>query len=160
MCGSQRTRRFKAHSFTKVMKVLLFEKRFWEPIFCGDKVHSIRRGRKRPIVPGDRLSLRGWEGVAYRSNQRVLCEETCLDVRPIWIDTRGVYIDGYDRLEEPEDLDRFAVSDGFATWEAMRIYRDFFYRLPFSGDFIQWGVHPFLQEMTRRANRGNASSTA
>jgi hypothetical protein len=128
------------------MKVLLFEKRFWEPIFSGEKVHSIRRERKRRIVPGNGLSLRGWEGVAYRSKQLMLCDEICVDVRPIWIDSVGIYIDGYGRFSEPEELDRFAVSDGFDNWSAMRTYRDFFYRLPFSGDFIQWGLHPMLRE--------------
>jgi len=127
------------------MAVLLFEKRFWEPIFSGEKVHTIRRTRKRPIGPGDELSLRGWTGKPYRSKQFVLCEETCLDVRRIWIDQQGIVIDGLDRLSEPEELDAFARSDGFTGWEEMRLYRDFFYDLPFSGDFIQWGIHPLFR---------------
>ncbi len=95
------------------MVVLMFEKQFWEPVVSGAKVHSIRPTRKRPINAGDLLSLRGWAGVAYRSQQRVLCEETCIDVRPIWIDLDGVVIDGYDRIQEPEELDLFAKSVGF-----------------------------------------------
>lgn len=127
------------------MAVLLFEKRFWSPVCSGDKLHSIRRTRKRPIVPGDNLSLRGWEDKPYRSKQCILTEETCIDVRPIWIDKDGVCIEGCDRIGEPEELDEFAKSDGFDTWEEMRLYRDFFYNLPFSGDFIQWGVHPLVE---------------
>jgi hypothetical protein len=124
--------------------VLLFERRFWEPVVTGAKVHSIRRTRKRPINPGDRLSLRGWEAKAYRSPQRILCEETCIAVRECWIDRQGIVIDGNWRFSEPEELDAFAVSDGFDNWAQMRMYRDFFYNLPFSGDLIQWGEHPLL----------------
>jgi hypothetical protein len=130
------------------MKVLLFEPRFWGPVASGDKVHSIRRTRKRPINPGDSLSLRGWEGKPYRSCQRVLCEEMCLAVRECWIDKSGIVIDGH-RFSEPDELDAFAVSDGFDNWDQMKTYRDFFYRLTFSGDLIQWGVHPLLSHFAR-----------
>lgn len=129
------------------MPVLLFERRFWAPIIHGDKVHSIRRTRKRPIVPGQQLSLRGWEGSAYRSRQRVLSEELCLNVTPIRIDAQGVYIDGYGRISEQTDLDEFAVSDGFESWKGMCLYRDFNYGLPFTGDFIQWGNHRLLTRL-------------
>ena len=132
------------------MAVLLFEKQFWEPIVSGTKVHSIRPTRKRPISPGDSLSLRGWEGVAYRSKQAILCEETCIDVRDLWIDRSGVVIEGYDRIDEPEELDLFATTDGFANWDEMRQYRNLFYHLPFSGDFIQWGPNKFLESKANR----------
>ncbi len=125
------------------MIVLLFEPRFWQPIVSGEKVHSIRRTRKRPVVPGHDLSLRGWEGKPYRSRQRVLCEETCIAVRECWIDKQGIVIDGH-RFSEPADLDQFAKSDGFDNWREMRTYRGFRYSLPFSGCLIQWGVHPML----------------
>lgn len=126
------------------MKVLLFERRFWEPIVSGHKVHTIRRPRKRPINPGDAISLRGWEGKAYRSRQCVLSEETCVIVRNCWIEVQGIVINGY-RFSEPEELDAFAVSDGFTDWAQMRTYNDFFRNLPFSGELIQWGVHPMLK---------------
>jgi hypothetical protein len=125
------------------MKVLLFEPRFVEAVSTGHKLHSIRRTRKRPICPGDLLSLRTWEGTAYRSRQLVICEEPCIAVRDCWIDQQGIVIDGH-RFSEPEELDAFAVSDGFTDWDQMRAYRDFHYELPFSGDFIQWGIHPLL----------------
>jgi hypothetical protein len=124
-------------------KVLLFEPRFWEPVASGHKVHSIRRARKRPISVGDALSLRGWEGKPYRSKQRVLCDEACIAVRECWIDRQGIVI-GQTRFSDPAELDAFAVSDGFANWEEMRTYRDWAYSLPFSGELIQWGVHPML----------------
>lgn len=128
------------------MTVLLFERRFWEAVVTGAKVHSIRRRRKRPINAGDSLSLRGWEGKAYRSRQRVLCDETCIAVRECWIDGQGVVIDQH-RFSDPEELDAFALSDGFESWDQMRMYRDFFYNLPFAGELIQWGVHPLLAEL-------------
>jgi len=127
------------------MAVLLFEKRFWKPIFSGDKLHSIRPTRKRAINPGDPLSLRGWEGVAYRSKQVILSDEVCINVMPIRIDLDGIYIDNYGRIREPDELDEFAKTDGFANWQEMRGYRNMFYNLPFSGDFIQWGLNKFLE---------------
>jgi hypothetical protein len=126
------------------MAVLMFEKQFWAAIFSGEKVHSIRPSRKRPISPGDSLSLRGWDGKPYRSKQFELCAETCIDVRPIWIDRDGCVIDGYDRIREPDELDQFARTDGFKSWIELMNYRDMFYTLPFSGDFIQWGPNTFL----------------
>lgn len=130
--------------------VLLFEPRFWKAIRSGEKVHSIRRERKRRIEPGDALSLRGWEGKAYRSKQFVLREETCLVVRMCWIDRSGVVIDDTP-FRDAESLDRFAQSDGFVSWRAMRMYRDFHYNLPFCGHLIQWGVHPMLANLDRAA---------
>lgn len=128
------------------MTVLLFERRFWKPIATGDKVHTIRRQRKRPISPGDAISLRGWEGKAYRSKQCIISEEICIKVRDCWIDVQGVVIDGH-RFSEPEELERFAISDGFESWAQMRTYNDFFRNLPFSGELIQWGVHPMLADL-------------
>lgn len=125
------------------MTTLIFEPRFHEPVLSGLKVHTIRRPRKHPIKPGDELSLRAWEGKPYRSKQRVLRNETCMFVRECRIDAHGIAIGGY-RIGEPNDLDQFAVSDGFDNWEQMRTYRDFNYNLPFCGVLIQWGVHPML----------------
>lgn len=127
------------------MKVLMFESRFWPAIATGDKVHTIRRPRKRPIVPGDEISLRGWEGKAYRSPQRVLCDEICLAVLDIWIDSQGIVIDGH-RLSEQPELDAFAVTDGFTNWQQMRTYHEF-RNLPFSGELIQWGQHAMLLKL-------------
>lgn len=128
------------------MTVLLFEQRFWSSIVSGEKVHSIRRERKRPIHPGDALSLRGWEGKAYRSKQLILSEETCLFIRECRIDQDGISIDSK-RFSSLNDLNMFAKSDGFSSWEAMRMYRDFHYDLPFVGILIQWGVHPMLANL-------------
>lgn len=134
------------------MPALLFEPRFWAPIVHGDKVHSIRRERKRPICGGMELSLRGWEGKPYRSKQRILCDVTCLTVLPIRIDAHGVYIDNYGRIDE-DDMDEFAKSDGFESWPEMQAYRDFSYGLPFVGDFIQWGEHALLRRMAAEMRR-------
>lgn len=123
----------------------MFEKQFWEAIVTGSKVQTIRRTRKKPInYYGQMLSLRGWEGVAYRSKQAIVCEEKCIDCRPIWIDGGGIVIDGHDRIDEPEELDLFAQLDGFANWEAMQGYDNLCKQLPFSGDFIQWGPNKLL----------------
>ncbi len=135
------------------MKVLLFERRFWEAVVCGHKVHSIRPTRKRPINVGDKLSLRGWEGVAYRSPQRILTEETCIAIREIWIGHDHIVLHGHEQFWD-EDLDAFARSDGFANWEDMRAFRHFHYKLPFSGELIQWGVHPMLNGLGELRAKG------
>ena len=131
------------------MKVILFERRFWELVATGAKVHTIRRPRKRPINVGDALSLRGWEGKPYRSKQRTLTEETCIAIRDVWIDCEGIIIGNdngrwyYDR--DRELLDAFAVSDGFATFAELLSFTHFNRHLPFTGELIQWGVHPMLK---------------
>lgn len=143
------------------MKVILFERRFWEAVATGAKVHTIRRPRKRPINVGDQLSLRGWEGKAYRSPQRILTEETCIGIRDIWIDVDGIEIDGeriFNRYEPHAGLlDQFAQTDGFATWEELLSFTHFCRRLPFAGEMIQWGIHPMLKglgdERARRDDR-------
>ena len=65
---------------------LLFMERFHAAILDGRKRQTIRRIRKRPIMPGDTLSLRGWEGLPYRSQQTVLDLATCHSVASIEID--------------------------------------------------------------------------
>jgi hypothetical protein len=67
--------------------VFLFRKRFHEPVISGAKLQTCRGVRKRPVRPGDLLSLRGWTGRAYGSPQFVLRESLCLSVEPIAIRT-------------------------------------------------------------------------
>lgn len=131
------------------MAVLLFERQFWRPILDRTKVHSIRGPRKRPIRAGDALSLRGWEGVAYRSPQRTLADVVCVRVRECRITSQAITIDEL-RIVDPEHLDAFAVSDGFASWRDLLAYRGFNYGFPFSGVLYQWDVHPLLSQLETR----------
>ena len=127
------------------MRVILFERRFWEAVVTGEKVHTIRRPRKRQIDPGDRLSLRGWEGKPYRSRQRVLSEETCIAIRDVWIDCRQVVVG--DHQFHGEELEAFARSDGFGNFAELLVFVGYHHRLPFSGELIQWGVHTLLKSL-------------
>jgi hypothetical protein len=104
--------------------VLLFMPRFHAAILDGTKRQTIRRARKRPIEPGEPLSLRTWTDKPYRSKQRVLLEAECEAVLPIrlWIDgiTGGLRIKlGDDELSARERM-KFAKADGFESLGAMR----------------------------------------
>lgn len=129
------------------MKVILFKSRYWEHVVAGRKLHTIRACRRRPIRPGDELSLRGWEGKAYRSPQRLLREATCLGIREVRIDAEGIVIDDA-RFRLPSWLDAFAVSDGCDDWNQLRNFIALSHGLPFVGNLIQWGVHPMLAILT------------
>lgn len=60
------------------MKVLLFQPRFANLVAAGTKRQTIRPTRKIPIVRGDDLSLRQWQGLPYRSKQVELARGLCL----------------------------------------------------------------------------------
>lgn len=106
--------------------VLLFEPRFWRPILDGSVRQTIRQPRKRPIRPEDLLSLRGWEGKAYRSPQHSLGNVTCEAVLPISIrvvegqplislGVGGKYLAG-------EKLESFCRDDGFDSAAALAAF--------------------------------------
>jgi hypothetical protein len=119
------------------MTVLLFHPRFAEPIQSGRKCQTIRPERKRPIKPGDELSLRQWEGKAYRSKQVELLAVKCIAAFKIWITDRSVVaLNG----SQVHNLDGFARGDGFDSWAEMVAYLEApgGYGLPFEGVLIQW----------------------
>ena len=101
--------------------VLMFRRRFVPLIESGDKCQTYRPPRKRRIVPGDRLSLRCWEGVAYRSKHREIMEVECTSVEPVTITVGSITY-------------AMAVLDGFTTRNDMIDYFD----LPFEGILIRW----------------------
>jgi hypothetical protein len=127
------------------LTVLMFQERFAAPILAGTKRQTIRPPRKRPIDPGDELSLRRWEGKAYRSIQVEIKTVKVLAVLGIRIDDCGL-IRIFDRCFETlieefdhiSDLDHFARGDGFTTWSDMRSYWLHCSSLPFTGELIQW----------------------
>lgn len=126
-----------------VVTVLMFQKRFVAPIKSGIKRHTIRPKRKRPIKPDEALSLRHWEDKAYRSPQIEFGTGVALGSLDIRIFASGIKLgsDGhFDGRYVIDDLDDFAVSDGFENWQQMKEFFEsrFGYGLPFEGDFIQW----------------------
>lgn len=117
------------------MAVLMFQPRFALLVQAGTKRQTIRPVRKRPIQPGDSLSLRRWSGLPYRSPQVILTEATCLQVHDIVIDS-GISIDGTNLTAE--ELERLAIADGFADWPDMRAWFAATHSLPFVGRMMTW----------------------
>ena len=103
--------------------VLMFDRRFVADITDGTKRQTYRKPRARPIRPGDTISLRHWEGVAYRSIQIEIAEVVCTSVE-------------FARLTAVEITHRHAVDDGFPDRDSMIDYFD----LPFRGYLIRWGT--------------------
>lgn len=122
------------------MAVLMFSPRFHDLVERGLKTQTIRGDRKRPIEPGDPLSLRAWTGSPYRSPQRVLRESICLGVDPVRIDfeadqllieVRGIYLG-------PIRTQQFAVADGFRDISDMARHYRSVRKTPFTGVVIRW----------------------
>lgn len=120
------------------MAVLLFQKRFVEPITSGRKKQTIRPPRKRPLIVGDYLSLRYWRDKPYRSPQVEFASVRCTGIFDIQVRREGILIGGY-KMHGPA-RDNFARGDGFANWPEMREFfkSRFGYGLPFIGTLIKW----------------------
>lgn len=127
--------------------VILFQHRFVNLIEVGTKHHTIRPPRKRQIQPGDALRLRHWKCSPYRSPQIEFMTTTCTRVEPV-----AIYPDGAFFLFRPttrerimdgiRQLNRFARSDGFPDWFAMREWFHINHGMtannPFRGILIEW----------------------
>jgi hypothetical protein len=123
------------------MPTLMFKEMFAKAVFNGTKRQTIRPARKRPIKAGDKLSLRKWIGVAYRSPQVSLLEATCKRVVSIRIDTERyddsvMIVDGH-HLGLTEQI-AMAEADGFSCLNDMRQWFRESHGLPFEGVLIQW----------------------
>ncbi len=122
------------------MSVLMFQERFADKVATGVKRQTIRPTRKRPIKAGDFLSLRKWEGKAYRSKQIELATGTCIGVYDIEILEHTAIIDGLDYDRRGVGIHYFATADGFESWGHMRDWFKETHGLPFVGSLIQWNV--------------------
>lgn len=111
------------------MKVIMFNPQFHGPVRRGEKCQTIRPPRKRPIRPGDQLSLRAWIGQPYRSKQRELRAAVCLCV-----DRATIAVDFADDAE--------AQRDGFPGAPEMRRWFEDHHDLPFTGERITWRLLP------------------
>ena len=118
------------------MTTIMFETRFVPDIESGKKIRTIRQKRKRPIKPGDGLSLRCWTGKPYRSKQYVIALVRCTRVATIRIDSGTMQVDGkwLDRYQ----IEQVAWKDGFSNATQLRIYLTDAYGLPFEGELIEW----------------------
>lgn len=129
------------------MKVLMFLPRFHPLILSGRKRQTIRRERRRPVRPGDELSLRAWLDRPYRSKQRELAAARCEGVLPVSIHhlptgrgpSLAIWL-GRDRLG-PMEAEAFARDDGFESLADMAEHWRAKHRVdagPFEGVVIQW----------------------
>lgn len=125
------------------MIVLTFQPRFSALVETGAKRHTIRGERKRPIRPGDLLSLRQWTGRPYMSPQRVLRPPMpCLSVTPIrvsWSNTgRPILLDA--DILTPEQAAWLAHDDGFKSTADLVDWFERTHGLPFHGVLIRWAL--------------------
>jgi hypothetical protein len=115
---------------------------FKDKILSGAKRHTIRAPRKIPITVGDKLYM-WWKSRSPEEKEK-LGEAKCINTNPIEIDDDCVHIldtsNFYNTTtySSKEALDRFAVSDGFDSWDEMRDFFDKTHGLPFTGDLIEW----------------------
>jgi hypothetical protein len=101
---------------------------------------TIRKLRKRPIKPGDKLVLATWEGAPYRSKVRRLRESVCTYVSPIVI---GAFVN-HDEIEvnglmlDTSARARLSRDDGFECTSEMLDWFKENHSLPFEGVVIRW----------------------
>lgn len=117
------------------MPVLSFKSQFVDPIREGSKTQTIRAVRKYPIVAGDRLYL--YTALRTKYSQKI-GEAECTDCRAITITRIGIHIKNGRTICSRYDLDQFAKSDGFESWEAMKQFWLDTHSLPFTGVLIKW----------------------
>ena len=114
---------------------------FKDKILSGEKRQTIRAVRKHPIKKGELLYM-WWK---QRSPEREkLGEATCTAVRKIMIYDHD-YIcqlsnpnEQYALVDEHENLDNFAIADGFDNWQKLVEFFDDTHGLPFVGVLIEW----------------------
>lgn len=119
----------------------MFQHRFADRVADGTKLQTIRPPRKRPIVAGDKLSLRKWSDKAYRSPQIVLREATCISCEFVVIGDHislGNSIVMRNEYLTAIELERFAKADGFDSFAEMFDWFSKTHGMPFAGVLIQW----------------------
>ena len=115
------------------MPAINFQDRFASMVQDGSKRQTIRRERRRPIRPGDRLVL--YAGLRTKKARKLL-EDKCKRASKIEIGERYVKVDG--NLLDPLERTALAVADGFLGPAG---FYEFFrerYGLPFKGVLIGW----------------------
>ncbi len=126
------------------MKVIMFSPRFAPLVKAGTKTQTIRGKRKVPILVGDKLSLREWTGLPYRTPQKLLREAVCTEVSTVAL-TEGLISTGdgiivfqNERRLSFDELSDFAQRDGFRHIIDMLMWFDESHGLPFVGQLIRW----------------------
>ena len=124
------------------MPAFNFQSRFATKVLDGTKLQTIRAERKdkRPHAKvGDTLSL--YTGM--RTKQCLLLRTArCLDILDIYINPAGFYLFRGDqpialKTKRP-DLDKFAIADGFESWEDLCQWLQSNHQVALIGSVIRW----------------------
>jgi hypothetical protein len=124
--------------------VRLFKPQFAPLVEQRIKRQTVRPTPKRMPRPGDRISLRAWTGLPYRTPQRVLLESIVTGVSDITLEPTRLWLNERLITKHPrrssgeQTLDSFAMADGFESWSAMAAWFEREHGLPFNGILIEW----------------------
>lgn len=121
------------------MIIKTFKPRFADLVESGSKLQTCRPTPRRMPKAGDKISLRQWTGLPYRSKQRVLRESTVVGWRKMTIHPASsmINLDGY-TLGFDEML-TFAQADGFADhWDMLAWFTEQYGSDKWEGIVIYW----------------------
>ena len=92
-----------------------FQRRFAPPIVDGRKTQTIRAARRRHARPGEALQL--FHGMRSTNCVKIIPDPLCIKVEPLHIqmDAEGKFVEVQVGGGLVEDLDAFALSDGFES---------------------------------------------
>jgi hypothetical protein len=108
---------------------------FKKKILDGSKRQTIRSVRKNPIKEGETLYI-WWK---QRSPEREkLGEASCTKVSDIIIIRDEVVNVSEQIIINKDNLDNFAIADGFSNWQKLVEFFESTHGLPFTGVLIKW----------------------
>lgn len=111
-----------------------FKAQFVPQVEALIKLQTIRGHRKRHAQPGEAIQL--YTGMRTRVCRKLVTPDPiCLSVRPIEIASR-VNVDG--SLLVGNQVDEFAIADGFESAEEFFEFFRIIHGLPFQGVVIEW----------------------
>jgi hypothetical protein len=96
-----------------------FQSRFVAPIAEGRKRQTIRAERKRHAQVGEVMQL--YFGMRTRAC-RLIGRAMCSQVTPIRLNLAADLIDAGGMLHAWDELDAFAVNDGFTDWADLKAF--------------------------------------
>jgi hypothetical protein len=106
------------------------------------KFQTVRPLGKRAVKSGDRVSLREWAGLPYRSPQVRIYDSVIKVVIPIKLSPGLIECDGKALLDLFDDIydgyNDFAQRDGFGDFNEMTCWFAQNYGIPFIGRLITW----------------------
>ena len=114
--------------------VRMFMPQFAALVKSGVKLQTVRKIPKRMPKAGDKISLRAWSGLPYRSPQTVLAESEITKVETVTIDRDLLIVTPFC----PRTRLSFAQADGFASWDELVAWFESTHALPFEGIVIYW----------------------